>query len=147
MQITSPVFKNGETIPKEYTCEGKNINPPLEFSQIPPGTQSLVLIVEDPDAPDKPWIHWLLFNIYPSTTKIDKESVPENAIEGLASGGTHGYEGPCPPTGVHHYFFKLFALNIMLDLPPNMDKEVVEKLMQGHILDRAELVGVYEKQT
>lgn len=144
MRITSPQFKDGEEIPQEYTCEGPNINPPLNFEEIPPETKSLVLIVEDPDAPANPWVHWLVFNIPPNITKVEENSVPENGIEGLANGGTRGYEGPCPPTGSHKYIFKLYALDAALGLSPESNREMALKAMETHILDEAWLTGHYE---
>lgn len=144
MKITSPFFTDQGTIPAKYTCTGANVNPPLTFSEIPPGTESLVLIIDDPDAQD--WVHWILFDMDPSVHFIDQDTIPRSATEGTTSFGTQGYGGPCPPSGTHRYFFKVYALNIKLLLPGTVTKAEVEAKMQGHVLQQAELVGVYSKE-
>lgn len=144
MRITSPAFSDGETIPEQYTCEGPNINPPLIFEDMPAETASLVLIVEDPDAEAKPWVHWLIFNIPPSTTEVRENSIPAGGIEGIANGGTKGYEGPCPPSGTHTYLFKLYALDTMLQLSDTADRAVILEAIKGHVLAEATLSGVYQ---
>lgn len=142
MQLLS-VFKEGEAIPMPHTCLGPNISPPLEFRDIPDNTESLVLIIEDIDASPKPWTHWLVFNIPPAATQVAEGKLPEGATEGLANNHTFGYEGPCPKyfSGTHHYWFRLYALNTILDLPPESEREEVEAKMRGHILDEAVLTG------
>ena len=145
MKISSPEFKNNETIPLMYTCESDNINPELIFSDVPHATKSLVLIVEDPDAEAKPWVHWLVFNIPPAAKGIEENSIPEGAVEGLCSGNSSGYEGPCPPSGTHHYHFKLYALSKILNISAASDRKAVLKEMHGHVIAEAELVGLYEK--
>lgn len=145
VKILSPAFLNNQQIPSKYTCDGENINPPLLLSEIPDNAKSLVLIVDDPDAPSKIWVHWVVFNINPATTEIAENSVPEGGIEGMTDFGNTGYGGPCPPSGNHRYFFKLYALDSILSLPQYSDKKAVEEAMQGHILDSAELVGLYER--
>ncbi len=142
MKLSSPVFNHGEAVPDRYTCAGANINPPLKFTDVSPACKSLTLIVEDPDAPGKPWIHWLVYNIPENAPGIDEHSVPSGAVDGIANGGTHGYEGPCPPSGTHHYHFTLYALDTMLNLPETADKQAVEEAMKGHVLDTAELIGI-----
>lgn len=143
MRIKS-TFEENQDIPKPYTCLGKNINPPLEFEDIPTKARSLVLIFEDIDASPKPWTHWMLFNIPPGVTKIEEGTIPPGAIEGLANNHSFGYEGPCPRyfKGTHHYWFRLYALDTILDLPKNSEREDVEEQMQGHILEKADLLGL-----
>jgi len=144
MKILSPVFEKGTLIPLEYTCKGKNVSPPLEFKNVPRNAESLVLLFEDIDATPKPWVHWLVFDILTTTTVVPVNTVPEGGMEGHANGGKPGYEGPCPKyfTGVHYYYFRLFALNRILNLPKTTNKEALLPLMQKHILETAELVGI-----
>lgn len=147
MEITSPAFKNGEIIPVRYTCEGEEFNPPLHFRDVPKTAKSLVLIIEDPDVPkslrkDGMWDHWVLFNISPSVQTIEENSTPQCGV-GKNTSGVPCYEGPCPPDRKHRYFFKLFALDIMLGSCSS--KKEVEAAMQGHIIAKAELIGLYEK--
>lgn len=143
MKIISPSFKENEKIPRDFTCDGDNKNPKLEISGIPAQTKSLALIVDDPDAPKGTWIHWTLWNISPDIAAIEENSVPEGAIEGTTSMGRPGYEGPCPPSGSHHYMFKLYALDKVLDISSISEKADIEKAMTGHILDNAMLTGRY----
>ncbi|HSW87787.1 MAG TPA: YbhB/YbcL family Raf kinase inhibitor-like protein [Candidatus Saccharimonadales bacterium] len=144
MKITSSAFQNGEVIPKQFTCEGDNYNPPLTFTDIPQNTKSLAIIVEDPDAPVGVWYHWLLYNIPPEITQIDQNAKPDKAIEGLANGGTPGYEGPCPPhPKAHRYIFTLYALDHMLQLPNDTDVPKFREAIKGHILEESTLIGVY----
>jgi Raf kinase inhibitor-like YbhB/YbcL family protein len=144
MEIKSPAFEHGQAIPQQYTCLGSNINPPLDFVQVPPGTKTLVLIVEDIDATPNPWTHWLLFNIPASETVIKENAIPPGAAEGLANNHSLGYEGPCPKyfSGTHHYWFRAYALSDVLDLPAATEREAVEKAMQPFILDQAALMGL-----
>jgi Raf kinase inhibitor-like YbhB/YbcL family protein len=146
MKITSPAFESGEQIPTKYTCEGPNISPPLRFHAIPDSAESLVLMVEDPDAPAKPWVHWLVFNIPVKACGFDENSISKEAVQGLCNGNTFGYEGPCPPEGERNYLFKLYALDQMLDIPNNSNRETVLREMEGHVLEEAVLVGKYRKQ-
>jgi Raf kinase inhibitor-like YbhB/YbcL family protein len=141
--ITSPAFENNKLIPKKYTCDGEDVNPPLNIKGIPEGTISLVLIVDDPDAPMGTWDHWIVWNI-PPVSKIDENSVP--GVEGLNDFRKHSYGGPCPPSGTHRYFFKVYALDTKLDLSSNSRKKDVEKAMKGHILAKGELVGLYSRR-
>lgn len=140
------VFKNNENIPKKYTCDGENINPPLEISGVPEDAKSLVLIVDDPDAPMGTWVHWTMWNIDPKTEKIEENNVPYGAVEGMTSFKKLGYGGPCPPSGVHHYYFKIYAIDTMLALSNKSDKLEIEKEINGRILDQAELVGLYSRE-
>lgn len=147
MKIASPVFENNGNIPEKYTCDGEEINPPLEFSDVPENTKSLALIVDDPDAPiPGGFVHWIVFNISPDTANIEENSIPKDATEGMTSEGKTGYVGPCPPSGVHHYQFKLYALDEMLDLSSSAKREDVEKATEGHILNQAMIVGLYQRQ-
>jgi len=147
MKITSPVFKNNAQIPSKYTCDGENINPPLEISEVPEGAKSLVLIVDDPDATRGfTWLHWTLWNIKPDTKEISENSIPQGAIEGKTDFGKSGWGGPCPPSGSHRYFFKLFALNAVLDLSDSASLDEIQKAMEGHILEKAELIGLYSRE-
>lgn len=146
MQISSPVFNNNNPIPVKYTCDGENVSPPLEFSSIPERAQSLVLVIEDPDAPAKTWIHWLLYNIPAHTTRIEEGIVPEQALEGLNDFQQEAYGGPCPPSGVHHYHFKLYALDTKLDLESGAPLSNVTNEMEGHVLSQSEIVGTYQSQ-
>jgi Raf kinase inhibitor-like YbhB/YbcL family protein len=146
MKITSAAFKHNQTIPFKYTCDGENISPPLAFADIPENTRSLVLIIDDPDASAGYWIHWLVWNIDPKITQIIENSVPQGAIEGITSFSKPGYGGPCPPSDTHRYFFKLYALDIKLELTSESKKEDIEQVIQGHILDSAELIGLYQRQ-
>lgn len=146
MKLTSPVFEYNDPIPSKYTCDGDNVNPPLFIKNVPPNTKSLVLIVDDPDAPVKIWAHWILFNIAPKTKEIVENSVPVGAVQGETSFGKPGYGGPCPPGGTHRYFFKLYALDTKLSVSSKATKEAVETLMKGHILAQTELLGVYSRE-
>ena len=146
MKLTSPAFGNNQLIPKKYTCDGEDINPPLEISEVPEGAKSLVLIVDDPDAPMGTWDHWIVWNIDPATSLIEENSLPEGAVEGINSFGKQPYGGPCPPGGTHHYHFKLYALDTKLSLGASSKKRDVEKAMEGHILDWTDLVGLYQRQ-
>jgi len=145
MKLTSPVFENNGNIPARYTCDGENINPPLEISQVPEGAKSLVLIINDPDAPAGDWVHWTVWNISPAAKSISESSVPTGAIQGTTDFGKSGYGGPCPPSGVHHYQFKLYALDEVLNLNLSAKREDVEKVMEGHILEQVLLVGLYKR--
>jgi len=147
----SSAFVNGGPIPRKYTCDGEDISPPLQWSDPPQGTQSVALIADDPDAPLSPWTHWLLYNL-PSESCALPEAVPPDAE--LADGSRHGknswerlgYGGPCPPRGMHRYFFKLYALDTVLELLPGASKEALLQAMGGHILAQAWLVGSYGRQ-
>ncbi|MCX6739757.1 MAG: YbhB/YbcL family Raf kinase inhibitor-like protein [Candidatus Parcubacteria bacterium] len=146
MKLTSPAFTHNANLPSKYTCDGQGINPPLEIAEVPANTQSLVLISDDPDAPMGTYTHWLVWNIDPQTTEIKENSVPEGANLGKTSAGKTGYVAPCPPTGTHRYLFKIYALDIKLDLTPNAGKDNLEKAIQGHILDSAEIIGIYQRK-
>ncbi len=146
MKIQSLAFSNNQPIPPKYTCDGENVNPPLRFNDVPDVTESLVLIVDDPDAPAGTWVHWVVWNIPPAAHEILENSVPEGAIEGITDFGKPGYGGPCPPSGSHRYFFKLYALDTVLALSSSADVKDVELAMEGHILGEAQLIGLYQRQ-
>jgi Raf kinase inhibitor-like YbhB/YbcL family protein len=141
--VKSPAFANNGFIPTKYTCDGEDVNPSISIEGIPDGTQSLALIVDDPDAPMGTWDHWIVWNIPPSG-KIEENSVP--GVEGLNDFRKHSYGGPCPPSGTHRYFFKIYALDTKLNLNANTRKKDLEKAMQGHILAKGELVGRYSRK-
>jgi len=149
MKITSPSFQHNQNIPSKYTCDGDNINPSLEFIDVPEQAKSLVLIMEDPDVPkhlreDGMWNHWLVWNILPTTKSIAEDLVPPGVI-GLNTSGQKNYSGPCPPDRQHRYFFKLYALDILLDIPAGSTKDILLTVMQGHIIDQVELIGLYKR--
>lgn len=145
MKITSPAFFHNGMIPKKYTCQGEDINPPLDFTDVPTYAKSLALIVDDPDAPMGTWVHWIVYNIKPDCFHIAENSVPEGALLGKNDFGKFQYGGPCPPSGTHRYFFKLYALDCVLDLKGVVNKTQLLSAMEGHILAEAELVGLYKK--
>lgn len=142
MKLISPAFSNNSFIPKEYTGLGADVNPPLVIENIPVGAKSLALIVDDPDAPAGTWVHWVVFDI-PVVSKIDKDSIPGKF--GMTDSGRPQYHGPNPPSGTHRYFFKIYALDKILGLKEGINKQTLEKAMQGHILDKAELIGLFKK--
>lgn len=146
LKIASPAFSTNGFIPARYTCDGSNINPPLEISNVPAEAKSLALIVDDPDAPVGNWVHWVVWDIDPATREIAEDSVPRNAIQGKNDWKRNSYGGPCPPSGVHRYFFKLYALDTKLNLGAGTTKTDLEKAMQGHILAKAELIGLYKRR-
>ncbi|MCK4670751.1 MAG: YbhB/YbcL family Raf kinase inhibitor-like protein [Nanoarchaeota archaeon] len=145
MRLTSPAFEEGHPIPSEYTCEGPGTSPELDIANVPEDAKSLVLLVVDPDAPMGTWDHWIAFNIPVTATKIAKGTEPEG-VPGKNSWGRTGYGGPCPPSGMHRYIFKIYALDIELDLPEGAAKVDVEQAMQNHVLEEAELMGTYAKE-
>jgi len=153
MKLTSSAFVNNGDMARPYTCEGKDIAPPLSWSDVPQHTQSLALIVDDPDAPDPAlplmtWVHWVLYDIPPSATGLPEggKPLPGGAREGLNDWRRPGYGGPCPPVGRHRYFFKLYALDTLLPELHTPKKAELEHAMQGHVLGQAVLIGTYQKQ-
>ena len=146
MKIESSAFKDNEFIPSKYTCDGVNISPPLRINEAPENAKSLVLIVDDPDAPIKTWVHWTIWNIDPMTNEIAEGSYPKGAVEGMTDFGRTGYGGPCPPFGTHRYFLKLYALDGVLNLISSATVKDIEKEMHGHILDKAQLIGLYKRK-
>lgn len=145
LELTSDAFTNGQSIPAKYTCTGRNISPALAWNEPPSGTQSFALIVDDPDAPMGTWVHWVLFNI-PAEARSLRENADTDAMSaGKNSWGDLGYGGPCPPSGTHRYYFKLYALDSTLSLSPGATKEQLLKTMDGHILAQGELMGTFSK--
>lgn len=142
MKLTSPDFKNNEFIPKKFSGEGQDINPALIIENAPEAARSLVLIVDDPDAPVGLWTHWVVYDI-PVTTAMSENTIPGK--QGLNTAGNLNYHGPMPPSGTHRYFFKIFALDTELGLPEGARREAVEKAMRGHVLDKAEIIGLYKR--
>jgi Raf kinase inhibitor-like YbhB/YbcL family protein len=143
LEVRSTVFAHNGHIPAEYTCEGRDINPPIEVSNIPEGTKTLALVVDDPDAPKGVFDHWLVWNISPNEA-ISEGTAP--GINGINGFGKTGYGGPCPPSGTHRYFFKVYALNTALSLETGADKKALYDAMEGHILAEGELMGLYQKR-
>jgi Raf kinase inhibitor-like YbhB/YbcL family protein len=153
MEIRSLAFAPNTLIPRRHTCEGEDTAPPLQWSGVPTSAASLVLIVDDPDAPDpaapqRTWVHWVLYNLPPQADGLPEggHPLPEGTQQGLNDWRRSGYGGPCPPIGRHRYFFKLYALDRMLPVLQQPTKAAVEQAMQGHVLAQAELVGTYQKQ-
>ena len=149
MKLQSPAFEHHRIIPSQYTCDGENINPPLQISDVPKGAKSLVLLMDDPDVPvsvraDGMWDHWVVFNIPPDVREIKEGDTPPGIL-GVGTGGNARYQGPCPPDREHRYFFKLFAVDIELSLKEGAVKADVEQAMEGHVVSQAELIGLYER--
>src|SRR3990170_5541926 len=142
LTVKSPAFENNKSIPSKYTCEGEDVNPPLTIGGIPEKTQSLALIVEDPDAPAGLWVHWVVWNI-PPTGAVQENAVP--GTEGLNTNKKHSYHGPCPPGGTHRYFFKVYALDTKLNISALSEKEILENAIQSHVLAEGELMGLYRR--
>jgi len=153
MQLSSPSFTPQGSIPKKYTCEGADLSPPLAWSGVPSSAKSLALIVDDPDAPDPAaprmtWVHWVLYDLTPQTTALGEsasKSPPQGARDGVNDWKKPGYGGPCPPIGRHRYFFKLYALDVVLPDLGKPSKADLLKAMEGHVVGSAELVGTYQK--
>lgn len=142
MALTSPYFNDGESIPIQFTCDGDDISPELDWFGTPGETVSLALIMDDPDAPGGTWVHWVLYNL-PFDLNGLRQGETGVGVDGLNSWGRTGYGGPCPPSGTHRYFFKLYALDIDLDLGPKADKAALLAAIEGHVIGQAELMGTY----
>ena len=146
LTITSPIFKNNDYMPKKYSCQGEEINPPLKIENVPKNTKSLALIMTDPDTPIKiTFTHWIICDLDPKTTNIEENDSLENAIIGKNSIRKNKYLGPCPPWGTHRYIFKLYALNEKIPVSKKITKRKLLKLMKDHIIAEAELIGLYKK--
>ena len=143
LYIKSSAFEANKLIPKRYSCDGYDINPPLSIEGVPKEAKSVALVMDDPDAPSGTFDHWVVWNIPASTNNIPENTVP--GIEGLNGARQRGYMGPCPPGGTHRYFFKVYALDLTLDLTANSKKKDLEKAMQGHILAKGEIIGLYSR--
>lgn len=151
IELTSAAFDAGEGIPAQYTCDGDDISPPLQWQNVPDGAESLALIMDDPDAPRGTWVHWVLYNLPASTRELPEnvapaDSEPAGGSQGNSSWGRVGYGGPCPPGGTHRYFFQIYALDSELDLAPGATKEQLLAAMEGHILAQGELMGTYARR-
>jgi Raf kinase inhibitor-like YbhB/YbcL family protein len=148
--VSTEAFKEGGDIPAEYTCDGRDVSPSLSWKGIPENVKSIALIMDDPDAPVGTFVHWVLFNIPAGTPKLPKgiprnQTLGDGSSQGMTDFGRVGYGGPCPPRGTHRYYFKVYALDTMLDLPPGATKKQLENAMKGHILATGELMGKYER--
>ena len=151
IRLKSPAFSNMHPIPRRYTGDGEDYSPSLEWSEVPTEVKSFVLICDDPDAPRGDWVHWVIYDLPVSVTRLKEHISQDDTIEG---GGIHGitdfrrtgYNGPCPPSGTHRYFFKIYGLDTMLNLPPGKNKKEIEKAMEGHILAKGLLVGTYSRK-
>jgi Raf kinase inhibitor-like YbhB/YbcL family protein len=145
IKITSSAFSAGGTIPSKYACDGEDVNPPLQISAVPTDAKSLSLIVDDPDAPMGTWNHWLIWNIDPNITEIKENSIPKGGVFGTNDFGKLEYGGPCPPSGTHRYFFRLYALDAKLDLSEGAKRAELESAMKNHIIAQGQLMGKYSK--
>ena len=145
MNINCPQLKPDNFLPKKYTCDGKDISPPLTISDVPDEAKSLVLIMDDPDAPGGVFTHWLVWNIHPVIKEIEENQVPLDAVEGCNSTGSSGYKGACPPSGTHRYRFKLYALNKYLSVSKNIDQSELETELEKHLLKKAVLITKYSR--
>ena len=150
-KLTSEAFQEGELIPRDYTCEGIDVSPSLSWTAPPNGTKSLALVVDDPDAPVGDWVHWVIYNI-PAKAPALPQGMPkepriaDGTLQGINDFGRVGYRGPCPPPGLpHRYFFRIYALDTQLALPPRASKYQLELAMKGHLINQAQLIGLYSK--
>lgn len=143
MNLSSPVFDHEDTIPTRYGYKHDNVNPPLSISDIPPQAQSLALIMDDPDAPGDTFTHWVVYNLSPATLEIGEGQLPMDCFEGVNDYGKRRYGGPKPPFGIHHYHFKLYALDTPLDIPAGATSEELQEAMENHIVAKSELIGLY----
>ena len=149
--LTSTTFQDGQGIPSKYTCDGHDISPPLAWGEPPHGTKSLALINDDPDAPMKTWVHWVVYNLPPSVRQLPEalptdRQLPDGTHQGMTDFGRVGYGGPCPPSGTHRYVFTLYALDAMLSLPSGATKQQLDAAMKNHVLAQAQLIGTYRRQ-
>ena len=145
MKITTD-FEHNTNIPQKYTCDGDDLAPELTISGVPTDSKELVLIVDDPDAPMGTWVHWLVYNLPVNTSEIDAKNLPKEAKQGITDFGRVGWGGPCPPSGTHRYFFKLYALDCNLELPQGATKAELEGAINGHIIEKTELIGLYKRK-
>ena len=145
MKITSSAFQQGGNIPSKFSCDGANTSPPLQISDVPPETKSVVLIVDDPDAPSGLFTHWAVWNISPQTSTIAEGNAPKE-VHGTNDFGKSGYGGPCPPSGTHRYYFRIFALDRELDLPSGAKRSQLDAAMKGHVIAQGELMGRYARK-
>jgi len=143
--ITSNAFQFNGQIPEQYSCDGAGVNPPLTFGNVPENTKSLALIIDDPDAPGGTFTHWLVFNINPQVAGVSENSPPSDGLFGRTSAGGTEYVAACPPSGTHHYHFKVFALDTKLDLQSGATRKEFESAISGHVIDQGELIGLYQR--
>ncbi len=143
MKISSPSLIESKYIPQKYTCDGEGVNPPLKIEDVPETSSGLVLIMDDPDAPGGVFTHWLIWNIDPETQEIKEDSVPAGSVEGKNSGGDLGYYPPCPPSGIHRYFFRLYALSTEINLPSGSNRAELERAMSGYVIGEARFMKEY----
>ncbi|MFA5810881.1 MAG: YbhB/YbcL family Raf kinase inhibitor-like protein [bacterium] len=151
LELRSSAFTNASPIPSKYTCDGSDLSPPLSWSGAPAGTKSFALIADDPDAPAGTWVHWVAWNIPTATSSLGEAmtkdaQLPDGTKQGVTDFRRPGYGGPCPPSGTHRYFFKLYALDAPLDLPATATKPQLEAAMKGHVLAQTQLMGTYSRQ-
>ncbi len=151
LTVRSPAFEEGQMIPPRFTADGADVSPPLEWSKVPPDTASMAVIADDPDAPMGTWVHWVIYNLPPETDSLPADVPPVETLNNGAAHGTTdfgriGYGGPAPPSGVHRYFFRVYALDIRLDLPAGATRHEVDRAMRGHILAQGELMGRYSRR-
>lgn len=146
LTISSTAFRHNGMVPAKYTCDGTDVSPPLAIEGVPENATSLALIVDDPDAPAGTWVHWVVWNIDPKTKEIAEGSVPKGVKQGMNDFRKRDYGGPCPPSGTHRYFFKLYALDTLLSLGTGAEKADLERSMHGHLLARAEIIGLYRRR-
>lgn len=151
IKITSPAFEEGSLIPAKYTCDGADTSPPLQWDAVPEAAKSIALICDDPDAPMGTWVHWVLFNLPADTKELPEnlptdETLPSGAKQGITDFGRTGYGGPCPPSGTHRYYFKIYALDAEIGLTSRAKKADLVKAMEGHILGQGQLMGKYKRQ-
>jgi hypothetical protein len=149
--VSSSAFQEGGVIPAKYTCDGNDVSPPLKWAPVPEGTKSIALISDDPDAPMGTWVHWVMWNIPAGVSELaeyvpPKPELPDGSRQGISNFRRCGYGGPCPPSGVHRYYFKIYALDTMLDLPSSARKADLLKAMKGHILAEGQLMGKYSRR-
>ena len=152
LEISSPAFAGGQTIPTKHACDGNDVSPPLSLDGVPPGTKTIALICDDPDAPGGTWVHWVLYNVPVTVSELSegiptRDVIPSGARQGLNDFGRIGYRGPCPPRGSsHHYFFRLYALDAELSLKARATKKDLTDAMKGHILAEGQLMGTYRRK-
>jgi len=146
MKIESSAFNQNNPIPPQYTCDGADQAPPLKITGVPETAKAIALIMDDPDAPTKTWVHWTIWNIPAQEVLTLDGELPVGAVQGVTSFGSIGYGGPCPPSGTHRYFFKAFALDVELDLSPDTTADGLEKAMNDHVVDKAGLLGIYSRE-
>lgn len=146
LKVTSPAFENNKIIPSKYGCDGGNVNPAIRIENVPPGAKSLALLLDDQDAPRRTYVHWILWNIDPSVKEIEENSVPEGAVQGLNDFKKNTYGGPCPPTRPHRYAWIVYSLDVRLNLDPKSGKAELERAMEGHIISKGQLMGVYKRK-